>query len=231
MNCEWVDYIFVQSTAWFLNHDILIVTTTCTENRPFITISGNLVDENFPCPGTALILGSKSNVHYQSLLPLNRQLKKKQFKVSLPQNTIKLKMFMATRAAQSYHLKLDLNSREEFPNLMPSRGKIPFLPVASSSSRGMVKSSRQTNQLNQKLNKEQYGSTYSTTESKINEQEGNEPNKKAGTNENKDCLVCKIFNYNMDGEIFNFEFTSNKKGKNSEMWTRLQKYSSPSSKL
>ena len=75
-NYEWVDYIFFQSAAWFLSHDILIMTTTCTENKPFITISGNLVDENFPCPGTALILGSKSNVHYQSLLPLNITLKK-----------------------------------------------------------------------------------------------------------------------------------------------------------
>ena len=62
-NYEWVDYIFVQSTAWFLNHDILIVTTTCTENRPFITISGNLVDENIPCPGITLIIGPKSNIH------------------------------------------------------------------------------------------------------------------------------------------------------------------------
>ena len=30
-NYEWVDYIFIQSTAWFLGHDIIIVTTTSTE--------------------------------------------------------------------------------------------------------------------------------------------------------------------------------------------------------
>ena len=64
-NYEWVDYIFIQSTAWYLGHDILIVTTTSMENKPFITISGNLVDENIPCPGIALVIGSKSNIHYQ----------------------------------------------------------------------------------------------------------------------------------------------------------------------
>ena len=29
-NYEWVDYVFIQSTAWFLKHDIIIVTTTST---------------------------------------------------------------------------------------------------------------------------------------------------------------------------------------------------------
>ena len=50
-NYEWVDYIFIQSAAWFLGHDIIIVTTTSTEDHPYITISGNLVDEKIPCPG------------------------------------------------------------------------------------------------------------------------------------------------------------------------------------
>ena len=67
-NYEWVDYIFIQSAAWFLGHDILIVTTTSTEDHPYITISGNLIDENIPCPGIPLTIGSKSNVHYQSLI-------------------------------------------------------------------------------------------------------------------------------------------------------------------
>ena len=30
-NYEWVDYIFVQSTAWFLGLDIIIITTTSTD--------------------------------------------------------------------------------------------------------------------------------------------------------------------------------------------------------
>ena len=55
-NYEWVDYIFIQSTAWFLRHDILIVTTTNTEDHPYITISGNLNDEQVPCQGVALTI-------------------------------------------------------------------------------------------------------------------------------------------------------------------------------
>ena len=51
-NYEWVDYIFIQATAWFLNHDIIIVTTTSTEHHPYISISGNLGNEHIPCPGT-----------------------------------------------------------------------------------------------------------------------------------------------------------------------------------
>ena len=52
-NYEWVDYIFIQSAAWFLGHDIIIVTTTSTEDHPYITISGNFMDEKIPCPGLA----------------------------------------------------------------------------------------------------------------------------------------------------------------------------------
>ena len=66
----WADYIFVQATAWFLNHDIMIITTSNTEENPIITISGNIEDENTPCPGATLTIGSKSNSHYQSLLPI-----------------------------------------------------------------------------------------------------------------------------------------------------------------
>ena len=32
-NYEWVDYIFIQSTAWFLGFDIIIVTTTSTDRN------------------------------------------------------------------------------------------------------------------------------------------------------------------------------------------------------
>ena len=34
----WADYIFVQATAWFLNHDIMIITTSNTEENPIINI-------------------------------------------------------------------------------------------------------------------------------------------------------------------------------------------------
>ena len=47
-NYEWVDFIFVQSTAWFLGYDIIIVTTTSTESNPYITISGNPLFHSSP---------------------------------------------------------------------------------------------------------------------------------------------------------------------------------------
>ena len=68
---EWVDYTFIQSTAWLLQHDIIIVTTSGTENNPYMTISGNLLNQDVPCSGTPIIIGCKSNAHYQSLLPMN----------------------------------------------------------------------------------------------------------------------------------------------------------------
>ena len=48
----------------------MIITTSNTEENPIITVSGNIEDENTPCPGATLTLGSKSNSHYQSLLPI-----------------------------------------------------------------------------------------------------------------------------------------------------------------
>ena len=69
-NKVWADYIFIQSTAWFLHHDIMIVNTTNNDDNPMIFISGNLNDENIPCNGAIFTIGSKSNSHYQSLLPI-----------------------------------------------------------------------------------------------------------------------------------------------------------------
>ena len=66
----WVDYWFVQATAWYLQLDIWIIATSNTENSPYIAISGNLENENIPCSGPIITLGTKSNSHYQSLLPI-----------------------------------------------------------------------------------------------------------------------------------------------------------------
>ena len=73
-NGEWVDQIFVQSTAWYLNHDILVMTPTNTKQDPYFKISGNLYEESIPCPGYALTLGCKTDSHYQSFLPENGRL-------------------------------------------------------------------------------------------------------------------------------------------------------------
>ena len=66
----WVDATFIQSTAWYLKHDIMIINTTNNDNNPVIIISGNVDNENLACSGETLPIGSKSNQHYQSLLPI-----------------------------------------------------------------------------------------------------------------------------------------------------------------
>ena len=66
----WVDYWFIQATAWFLQLNIWIVATSSTDNSPYIEVSGNMGDGSMPCDGPIITLGIKSNVHYQSLLPI-----------------------------------------------------------------------------------------------------------------------------------------------------------------
>ena len=66
----WVDYWSVQATAWYLQVDIWIVATSSTENSPYIVISGNPGDGSCPSDGPIITLGTKSNCHYQSLLPI-----------------------------------------------------------------------------------------------------------------------------------------------------------------
>ena len=66
----WVDYWFVQATAWYLQLDIWIIETSSTETNPYIEVSGNLADGNKPSGGPVITLGTKSNSHYQSLLPI-----------------------------------------------------------------------------------------------------------------------------------------------------------------
>ena len=66
----WVDYWFVQATAWYLQLDIWIVATSSTESSPYIVINGNLGDGSCPSDGPIITLGTKSNCHYQSLLPI-----------------------------------------------------------------------------------------------------------------------------------------------------------------
>ena len=64
-NGTWVDVWFVQATAWYLQLDIWIIATSNTENSPYIEINGNIVDDSTPI----ITIGTKSNCHYQSLLP------------------------------------------------------------------------------------------------------------------------------------------------------------------
>ena len=69
----WVDHIFVQMTAWYMNLDIMILTTSSQSENPFIHLSGNIKETPGNLSGPPLILGNYTNIHYQSLLPQDQQ--------------------------------------------------------------------------------------------------------------------------------------------------------------
>ena len=62
----WADNWFVQVTAMFLSMDFWIMDTTCTKERPYFEIEGNLEDGDL-CSET-LYLGLVHESHYQSLV-------------------------------------------------------------------------------------------------------------------------------------------------------------------
>ena len=62
----WVDYKFIQGTAWYLNNDIMLVTTGSTPENPYIFISGNIEDKNIPSPGVPMLIGSQLDLHFKS---------------------------------------------------------------------------------------------------------------------------------------------------------------------
>ena len=130
-NYEWADYIFIQFTAWFLSYDIYIVTSTSTERHPYITISGNINDESLPSPEIPLLIGSKSQVHFQSLLPSRVQ--KKELAAKSPVDSIKMQVSVESNSRQKKDLmqgikpenllkrQPDLDSLDDFPVLQPSK--------------------------------------------------------------------------------------------------------------
>ena len=71
----WVDSVFVQMTAWFLGLDILILTTSAAQQNPFIRITGNIANTLEFSAGPPILIGNYTNVHYQSIIPLNMDLK------------------------------------------------------------------------------------------------------------------------------------------------------------
>ena len=62
----WADQWFVQATALFLNMDIWIMDTTCTKEKPYFSVEGNLEDGEYTTD--VLYLGLAHESHYQSLL-------------------------------------------------------------------------------------------------------------------------------------------------------------------
>ena len=129
-NYEWADHIFIQSTAWFLGFDIIIMTTTSTESNPYITITGNLTDENLACPGLRLILGSKSQVRFQSLLPLRGRVEQNELRAGSPKDSIKMKLSIIGNSGQKRNLMEGIKSAksEKFIESHPDLGSLDEFP-------------------------------------------------------------------------------------------------------
>ena len=62
-NGTWVDHMFVQMTAWYMELDLLILTTSSLPDNHFILISGNINNSSEIMIGPPLILGNFTNVH------------------------------------------------------------------------------------------------------------------------------------------------------------------------
>ena len=65
----WVDHMFVQVTAWYMELDILILSTSSQPHQPFICLKGILNNVPASASGPSLLIGNYTNVHFQSLLP------------------------------------------------------------------------------------------------------------------------------------------------------------------
>ena len=63
----WADHVFIQSSAWCLQMDIVIHQNL--KSKPVETISGYIDNEKLLCSGPKLHLGYLIDKHFQSLLP------------------------------------------------------------------------------------------------------------------------------------------------------------------
>merc|ERR1712240_394324 len=73
---EWVDATFVHATAWFTGLDIfLFIVGNANPDNPFARFSG-VIDSDVVRPrgDHTLLIGYIDNQHYQSLLPLGREM-------------------------------------------------------------------------------------------------------------------------------------------------------------
>ena len=66
-NGTWVDHMFVQMSAWYMELDILILTTSSKPDAPFMFICGDINKSGRQKNGPPTVLGNYTNVHYQSL--------------------------------------------------------------------------------------------------------------------------------------------------------------------
>ena len=89
------------------------MATSNTEESPYIEVNGNLADGNKPSLGPVITLGTKSNIHYQSLLPIEmfhlefrqNQSKSNQSTISIQKKFSEMKKSIEGGEQQTYQIK------------------------------------------------------------------------------------------------------------------------------
>ena len=67
----WADHVFIQSSAWYLQKDIVIHQNI--PSNPVQIISGNIDDETEPCRDPHIHVGYLFRRHYQSVIPKEKE--------------------------------------------------------------------------------------------------------------------------------------------------------------
>ena len=80
----WADHVFIQSSAWYLQKDIVIHQNITSQ--PIQIISGNIDDENEPCRDPKLHVGYLFRRHYQSVIPIEIVINKVKDKSNIESN-------------------------------------------------------------------------------------------------------------------------------------------------
>ena len=67
----WASHHFIQAMAWFLRTNLVFFSTTDTEEHPITLVEANMDDTDFITNGP-LLIASKTDCHFQSLLPITK---------------------------------------------------------------------------------------------------------------------------------------------------------------
>ena len=87
----WAEGPVIHATAWFLERDIYVVSERASEAEPFLAFSGNQDGTDASCAGAALWLGHLTGLHYQTLMPTERDLMPPRPNLRSVEDTLKAK--------------------------------------------------------------------------------------------------------------------------------------------
>ena len=116
----WVDSHFVQFTAFYIELDIYIITPSSKPGNPFIKIQGNISNMEIPSPGPKLFLGNYTNVHYQSLLPIENIFSLELQPTSIEKDCLNMQWQTESQIEMKLSKEQSANDRFIFPRMETS---------------------------------------------------------------------------------------------------------------